>query len=157
VEAYLQESGRAGRDGSPSKAILLWGPDDERSLKRAKSEPDRQRLAGLLDYARDISRCRREALLRLLNYEGNSESPETSCCDVCEKQSSANLREEPTLTDFFRKNKRSYTLGEAADVLSRAENIDWSDEDAKQCINQLIREGKLKKINNFFWKNRITV
>jgi ATP-dependent DNA helicase RecQ len=157
VEAYLQESGRAGRDGSQSKAILLWGPDDERSLKRAKSESGRQRLAGLLNYARDTTRCRRGELLRMLNYEGNSESPETSCCDVCEKQGSANLREEPTLTDFFRKNKRSYTINEAADVLSRTENSNWAAEDVQQCINHLIQEGQLRKISNFFWKNRITV
>ena len=26
VEAYIQESGRAGRDGSPSKALLLYQP-----------------------------------------------------------------------------------------------------------------------------------
>jgi ATP-dependent DNA helicase RecQ len=157
VEAYLQESGRAGRDGSQSKAILLWGPDDERILKRAGSEAGRQRLAALLNYARDTSRCRRGELLRLLNYEGNSESPETSCCDVCEKQASAKLREESTLTDFFSRNRRAYTANEAADILSRAKNIRWSVDDVKHCIDHLVREGKLGKINNFLWKNRITV
>ncbi|MCL2270953.1 MAG: RecQ family ATP-dependent DNA helicase, partial [Treponema sp.] len=35
VEAYLQESGRAGRDGAQSKAFLLWGPDDWTSIRRA--------------------------------------------------------------------------------------------------------------------------
>jgi ATP-dependent DNA helicase RecQ len=49
VEAYLQESGRAGRDGLPSLAVLLWGPDDAGSLRRAKDEAARQRLSRLLN------------------------------------------------------------------------------------------------------------
>jgi ATP-dependent DNA helicase RecQ len=157
VEAYLQESGRAGRDGLQSKAILLWGPEDGRSLERVKSEAGRLRLAGLLDYARDTGRCRREALLKLLDYQGDSESPDSPCCDVCEGEARAELREEPSLTGFFRKNKRAYTVDEAADLLSRAENIRWSGEDVKGCISFLIREGKLKKLPRIFWKNRITV
>ncbi|MDR1637168.1 MAG: RecQ family ATP-dependent DNA helicase [Treponema sp.] len=157
VEAYLQESGRAGRDGLQSNAILLWGPEDGRSLERVKSEAGRLRLAGLLDYARDTGRCRREALLKMLDYQGESESPESPCCDVCEGEAGAELREEPSLTGFFRKNKRAYTLDEAADLLSRAENIRWSGEDVKRCIGFLIREGKLKKLPRIFWKNRITV
>jgi ATP-dependent DNA helicase RecQ len=56
VEAYLQESGRAGRDGKQSKAILLFGPDDETALARTKTEADRNRLSILLNYARDTCR-----------------------------------------------------------------------------------------------------
>jgi ATP-dependent DNA helicase RecQ len=156
VEAYLQESGRAGRDGLQSKAILLWGPDDENSLKRAKSETERKRIAQLLDYARDTVHCRRKALLELLNYDGNNESPESECCDVCEKKAKTNLREELSLLDFFQRNKRSYTIDEAAQVLAQAETIFWSEENAKCCINYLLRNRKLKMMKNVFWKNRLT-
>jgi ATP-dependent DNA helicase RecQ len=156
VEAYLQESGRAGRDGQQSKAILLWGPDDEAALRRASGESGRWRITALLDYARDTGRCRRHALLKMLDYDGGNEVPEFFCCDVCEKQANAAPREEASLTAFFRKNKRCFTLDEAAAVLSRAENIHWSMEETRQAIAWLIKTGKLKISRNIFWKNRIT-
>jgi ATP-dependent DNA helicase RecQ len=157
VEAYLQESGRAGRDGAQSRAIFLWGPDDERSMRRAGTETGRRRLGELLNYARDTGRCRREALLGLLNYEGNSESPETLCCDVCENRSDSGLREEACLLDFFRRNKRVFTINEAARVLGREEKLRWSEEDAKHAINYLLKSGKLKKLKGIFWKDKISL
>ncbi|HON14267.1 MAG TPA: RecQ family ATP-dependent DNA helicase [Treponema sp.] len=54
VEAYLQESGRGGRDGKPATATLLWGPEDE------------ERTGPLAEYGRNRDRCRRELLLTLL-------------------------------------------------------------------------------------------
>jgi ATP-dependent DNA helicase RecQ len=157
AEAYLQESGRAGRDGLQSKAILLWGPDDELSIKRANTETSKKRLTELLDYARNTGQCRREALLTMLNYEANTESPESRCCDVCEKQARAVMREEASLLDFFRRNKRAYTVDEAAHVLAQAENIRWSEEDARLSINHLIiKNKKLKKAKSPLWRNKLT-
>jgi ATP-dependent DNA helicase RecQ len=156
VEAYLQESGRAGRDGAQSKAILLWGPDDEASLRRAKTETDKKRLAALFEYARDTKQCRRHALLKMLDYDANGESPETKCCDVCEGQASAALREETSVGDFFRRNKRCYTLNGAAGVLAQAETALWSEDQAKQVINHLVKTGGLKKTRKFLWKGALT-
>jgi ATP-dependent DNA helicase RecQ len=159
VEAYLQEAGRAGRDGLQSRAILLWGPDDELAVKRAASDTGRKRVAGLLDYARDTAHCRRNALLQMLNYEGE-ESPGSLCCDVCENAAATGLREEASLTDFFRRNRRAYTVNEAVRVLPQSENIRWSGEEARRCLNHLIKSGKLKRPGNvlqkFLWKNKIT-
>jgi ATP-dependent DNA helicase RecQ len=157
VEAYLQESGRAGRDGGASEAVLLWGPDDEAQIRRAKSEADRQRIRELLNYARNTSSCRRQALLTLLNYEGSGECPETRCCDVCDGAARAVLREDPAIPDFFRKNRRSFTLGEAAEILSCAENIGWSAEEAKQAVEAFIRMGRLRVSRNILWKNKINL
>ncbi|MCL2373699.1 MAG: RecQ family ATP-dependent DNA helicase [Treponema sp.] len=157
VEAYLQESGRAGRDGLPSVAVLLWGPEDERALLRAKTEGDKRRLVRLFAYARDAGHCRREALLHLLDYEGETDSPETKCCDVCEKEASDGLREEHSLREFFRRNKRSHTANEAARILARAQNIRCSEEDASEAIHYLIKTGALKKLKNPLWKNKITL
>ena len=155
VEAYLQESGRAGRDGNPSAAILLWGPEDEGYLSRAKSEAEKKRITKLLAYANDVDHCRREALLELLDYEGEKDSPGSRCCDVCENAAFNGLREERCLEDFFRRNRRSYTAAEASRVLSRAENIRWSEEEAGEAINYLLKKGKLKKLKNPFWRNKL--
>jgi ATP-dependent DNA helicase RecQ len=160
VEAYLQESGRAGRDGGFARAILLWGPDDADSLKRAKTDADRLRFERLLDYARDTENCRREHLLRLLDYDDSGGKPETECCDVCAKKASSRLREEYALSAFFRRNKRCYTENEAARVLAgdlRGAAAAWSEGEAKHAINVLIRMGLLKKTGRFPWKGRITV
>ena len=155
VEAYLQESGRAVRDGGQSKAVLLWGPEDERSFQRARTEADRKRLSGLLEYARDVNHCRREALIGLLDYKGEMDSPGQSCCDVCDKEAHSRLREESALEGFFYRNRRSYTAGEAAKVLARAENINWTGEDAEEAIEHLIKTGKIKQLKYPPWKNKI--
>jgi len=157
VEAYLQESGRAGRDGEPSRALLLWGPEDERSLSRAKTEADKKRVSNLMAYARDTKKCRREALMDLLDYEGEKDSPGSSCCDVCDKESKDLLREEHSLLDFFRRNKRSYTADEAAVLLSRSENIRWSEEDASEAIDELVKMRKIRKSRNPLWRNKLII
>jgi ATP-dependent DNA helicase RecQ len=97
----------------------------------------------------------------MLNYEGDTARPETPCCDVCEKEADARLREEPSLIDFFRRNKRAYTIDDAARVLARAGNIRWSEGDAGRCTGRLVGEGKLKKLKSFFWdifwKDKLTL
>jgi ATP-dependent DNA helicase RecQ len=162
VEAYLQESGRAGRDGKASEAVLLWGTGDDGRLKQARSETERGRLAALLAYAQEGRFCRREALLRLLDYEGAGDRPETGCCDVCDTAESgggytAGLREEPALFDFFRRNRRAFTLNEAVHILSEAPNIRWSEEEARQAARELIRMKKLKISGNPLWKGKMYV
>jgi len=155
VEAYLQESGRAGRDGNPSRAIFLWGPEDDRSLSRAGTGAARMRITRLMAFARDSDHCRREALLDLLDYEGEKDSPGTACCDVCEREAHNFLREERPLLDFFHRNSRLFTSGEAAEILARAENIHWSENDAMEAINYFLGAGKLKRSKNLLWKNKI--
>jgi ATP-dependent DNA helicase RecQ len=157
VEAYLQESGRAGRDGEQSRAILLFGPDDEDTLRRARSGAERIRVSRLLDYARDTEHCRREALLRLLDYEGDGVRPETPCCDVCQGEAGAAFREEASVTGFFRRNRRAYTLDQAVSVLTRQETVRWTGKDARLALERLMAVGKLRVSRNPFWKDKLTV
>jgi ATP-dependent DNA helicase RecQ len=74
VESYLQESGRAGRDGKEAHAFLLLDPKDEREAREHATARSALALAFL-----DERRCIRESLLALMgeNAEG------CSGCDVC--------------------------------------------------------------------------
>ncbi|MDR0473854.1 MAG: RecQ family ATP-dependent DNA helicase [Treponema sp.] len=157
VEAYLQESGRAGRDGEPSRAIILWGPGDEQSLNRAESGMDRKRLTELLDYARHTQSCRRDYLLRLLDYTADRDSPESDCCDVCEGKARPLLREEEAVADFVRRNRHSYTLDEAASKIAASGNIRCSEKEANELIYALVLSGKLKESQNPLWKKRLVI
>jgi ATP-dependent DNA helicase RecQ len=86
IEAYYQETGRAGRDGDPSVAVMFWGADDFARARQRLSEiephrlqSERQRLdslAGLVETAE----CRRAVLLRHFG-----ETPAQTCgnCDNC--------------------------------------------------------------------------
>ncbi|MCL2008714.1 MAG: RecQ family ATP-dependent DNA helicase [Treponema sp.] len=145
VEAYLQESGRAGRDGKPSVATLLAGPGGKAS----------RGSESLRAYTENTKRCRREALLDLLGYEGEKDSPGTDCCDVCANKAREELREAPALIDFFRRNRRIYTALEAAAFLAGAKTIDWSQEQASEAIDYLIQSGRLRISKNTLWNKKI--
>jgi ATP-dependent DNA helicase RecQ len=153
VEAYLQESGRAGRDGKASRAMLLWGPDDEKKLQR--SGAGRKRLEDLLNYARNRTNCRREELLNLLNYEGPKDNPGHLCCDVCQGRSPEFLREEPAIKDFIKRNRRVYTVYEAEKVLGKAKNLNLSEHEAGDLLRSLLALGVIRKSKNPLWRNRL--
>ncbi len=88
VEAYLQESGRAGRDRKDCQAILLYHPEDCEREKNNPRDDLRVRYEKLLAFAEDSRRCRRESLMAVLEAE-----PEDCIkCDVCTGQV---LKEDP--------------------------------------------------------------
>jgi len=87
LEAYYQEIGRAGRDGEPAEAAMLFGLsdirmrrmfiDDEESSEERKRR-EHQRLNALLAYC-EAPECRRQLLL---TYFGEESAP-CGNCDVC--------------------------------------------------------------------------
>ncbi len=87
VEAYYQEIGRAGRDGEPADAHMLYGLDDLRMRRLFIEDEDtsderrrreHKRLDALVAYC-EAPECRRETLLAYFD-----ETPE-ACgnCDLC--------------------------------------------------------------------------
>jgi hypothetical protein len=42
-------------------------------------------------------------------------------------------------------------------MLANAPSLNWSGEDARLAISQLIRMGKLKKSRNYLWKNKLAL
>jgi ATP-dependent DNA helicase RecQ len=88
IEAYYQETGRAGRDGEPATALLLYGLDDVVKLRQmmAGSEgneefkrQEQQRLQSMLGLC-EITSCRRQSLLR---YFGDQLDEPCGNCDCC--------------------------------------------------------------------------
>jgi len=87
VEAYYQEIGRAGRDGEPAEAVMVYGLEDirmrrafieESEASEARKRVDHRRLDALLAYCEAVE-CRRRALLA---YFGEESEP-CGNCDVC--------------------------------------------------------------------------
>ena len=87
IEGYYQETGRAGRDGLPSEAVLLLGYQDvvtARALVENHGDPNQKRielmkLNAMVGFAEALS-CRREVLLR---YFGEDLQEACGNCDVC--------------------------------------------------------------------------
>ena len=86
LEAYYQETGRAGRDGDPAEAHLFWGASDFARARQwlAEVEPERlpaeQARLNALAALVEAPTCRRAILLRHFG-----EHPAAHCgnCDNC--------------------------------------------------------------------------
>jgi len=88
LEAYYQETGRAGRDGEPAEVHMVYGLQDvvrlnqmlnESQMEEQQKQVERHKLNALLGWC-EITHCRRQGLL---NYF--EEQAPTFCgnCDVC--------------------------------------------------------------------------
>ena len=86
IEAYYQETGRAGRDGDPAQAVMLWAASDFAQARHRLAEVEDDRRAGererldALALLVETPGCRRAVLLRHFG-----ENPLESCgnCDNC--------------------------------------------------------------------------
>ena len=75
IETYVQQVGRAGRDGTPSHCLMLFG----------KGVYQRHCNDHILEYCRNKTQCRRNFLYsKFGSYTGNNCLYNTcKCCDIC--------------------------------------------------------------------------
>ena len=72
TEQYVQETGRAGRNGAPATALLLF------------NKPGKHLGKSMLEYCSNQTKCRRDFLFKqFLFYEKHS-IQKCKCCDICE-------------------------------------------------------------------------
>jgi ATP-dependent DNA helicase RecQ len=127
IEGYYQETGRAGRDGLPSEALLLFGAQDAvlaRRLIEGTQDPeqrriDAQKLQAMVAFAESLT-CRRRVLL---GYFGEPLPADCGNCDIClnppETFEGTEIAQK-ALSCVYRVRER-FGIGHVADVLRGAD------------------------------------
>ena len=124
IEAYYQETGRAGRDGDPAVAHLLYGADDiararqfiaQNDASDARKQAELTRLNALIAFC-ETATCRRAPLL---TYFGEPAPPPCMNCDTCLRPPALHDATEAArklLSAVYRTGQR-FGVGHLVDVL----------------------------------------
>jgi ATP-dependent DNA helicase RecQ len=128
IEGYYQETGRAGRDGLASEALLLYGAQDVVTARHfVENQPDEHqrrvegfKLSSMVDFA-ESQTCRRRVLL---NYFSEATDSDCGNCDICLNPPEffdATVSAQKALSCVYRLNQ-GYGLRHVVEVLRGQDN-----------------------------------
>ncbi len=128
IEGYYQETGRAGRDGLPAEALLLFGAQDmvmaRRLVENSRNEEQKRiethKLNSMVAFAEALT-CRRRVLL---NYFGEELKESCGNCDICTEPPEcydATVDAQKALSCVYRVGQR-FGMRHVVDVLRGMDN-----------------------------------
>ena len=128
LEGFYQETGRAGRDGLPAEALLLFGSQDvataryhlERSANENQKRIEAHKLNAMVGFAESLT-CRRRVLL---GYLGEELKEDCGNCDIClqpPERFDATEAARKVLSCVYRV-RQSFGIKHVVDVLRGADN-----------------------------------
>lgn len=151
IEGYYQETGRAGRDGLASEALLFYSAGDVFKMKRfASVEGNEAQSAIMLKKLEQMAglceapQCRRQYLLQ---YFGETSPDHCGNCDVCQGQyerSDGTVIAQKLLSAVYRLEER-FGLNYVADLLRGSSTV-------RESHKQLKTFGVGKDISKEQWK-----
>jgi ATP-dependent DNA helicase RecQ len=148
VEAFLQESGRGGRDRKPAwSAVILTTEDLSAGGGRRGDDP---RARALLGCFTDPCSCRRKALLSLLD----AEIEECGGCDVCDDTVMLRPRGWEETMLLFSLMPMRLTAKEASKLLAGL-LPDWSPGEAEGTLAEMLASGLLLRSKRGPWRGLI--
>ena len=162
LENFVQEAGRAGRNGANVKSALVWSHADDVRYRQAPVG-SREKLMG--GYARSPT-CRRQFILDSFAAEKTT----CSSCDICDAERAGKTlvttaEDAEIVYRFIKKNRRLYARKELTALLENILNKHdrkifginvWESSDVQEILSQLISERRIQILTGL-WENHVDI